>query len=245
MQDLIKRSILKTLREFTKLNVVPTLEDLFYSLDTSEFKNPAIKRVAFDEALQDLIKSKEVLIGEVEDILLAVLPGTQSESAEEVVNYRRSHRKEIKDIAKKLDKLKKFNFVLNISTLNLLPAKDGPENYIYIFVKNDSQKIAKFFIKMLLLGKNIWLRHIKIIEYSDIKRYFPERQVQSAYKLANLRSIFNKSNFYENLIYQNRWVFEILGNFPVSRISLNYKGTNKKDNFDSSLGIKILNKFFR
>lgn len=244
MKDLIKRSILKTLREFSKLNVVPTIEDLFVSLDTSEFKNPSIKRPLFDEAFDELVQNREVLAAEIDEIILAALPDVQTDSAKDVVNYRRSYRKDVRDIVVKLEYLKKFGFVLNISTLNLLPAKEGPEIYIYIFVKNNSRKIVKFLTKTLLIGKGSWIRHIKILEYNDVKLYFPEKQVQSAYKLANLRPVINKNNFYENLIYQNRWVFEILGNFPVSRISLNYKGTNKKDNFDSSFVTKMFNKIF-
>lgn len=245
MKDLIKRSILKTLREFSKLNVIPTIEDLYYSLDTSEFKNPSIKKPLFDEAFEELVNTREVLTAKIEDILLVALADSGFTKINDILDYHRVHRKDIKSITKTLNRLSKLPFVLNISTLNLLPAKEGPENYVYIFVKNNSRNLTKFLTKNLLWRKRRWLRHIKIIEFEDIKEYFVERQTQSAYKLANLKAIFNNDNFYENLIYKNRWVFEILGNFPVSRISLNYKSSSKNENYNASLITKMFNKIFR
>ena len=242
MKDFLKRSILKTLREFYRLEVVPTVEDLYYSLDTSELK-ASVKKNLFDEAFDELIHAREVVVVRIDDLFFVSTIDKPQENANEVLAYRKAYRKEIKYIAEKLNKLKHLPFLLNVSTLNLIPLKENHKDQIFVFVKNDSKKIAHLILRLKFLFRKDWLSKVKILEHRDLKDYFPERQIQNAYKLANLHPIINKNNFYENLIYNNRWVFEILGNFPVNRISLNYRGTNKKENFDVSFLTSLFNKF--
>lgn len=244
MKDLLKRTILKTLREFDKLEVFPTIDDVYYSLDTSELKK-AFKRDIFDEAIEDLLQDREIFISRADDLFFVSLQDINSVHAKEILEYRKVYRKEIKNIAKKLEIFKKFPFLLNISTFNLVPFKEHNRDQIYLFVKNNSKRIMWFLLKVRFFLSKKRLPRITIVEHQDLKSIFPERQIQSAYKMANLHAIFNKNNFYENFLYKNKWVFEILGNFPVSRISLNYRGTSKEANFDSSFITKILNKIFR
>jgi|688.fasta_scaffold00773_52 hypothetical protein len=241
MKDLIKRSILKTLREFNLLGVIPTLEDLYYSLDTSEFKT-SVKRPIFDELLEDLLHSDEIGISSTEGIFFVYID--KSSIPENVVEYRRAYKKRISALNKRLEKIQKLPYVLNISNLNLIPLLNSGQTQFYVFAKNNSGSLISFILKMLLIDKHDQLKYIKVVEYNDIKNIFPERNAQSAYKLANLHPIVNKDNFFENLIYANKWVFEILGNFPVSKVSLNYRGTNKKSNFDSGFITRIINKIF-
>lgn len=242
MKDLLKRTILKTLREFDNLNVFPTLEDVYFSLDTSEAKK-SFKRDIFDESIEDLIASEEIFISRADDLFFVSSNLIPPGFALEILEYRKNYRKEIKKFTTQIGILKSLPFLLNISTLNLIPLKPNKDKQIYIFVKNNSAKLTMFLLKIRFFFDKKKLNTIEVIEYSESQRCFPQRKVQSAYKLANMHPIINKNNFYEGLIYENKWVFEILGNFPVSRISLNYRGTSNKKEFNSSFITKFFNRF--
>jgi hypothetical protein len=79
-------------------------------------------------------------------------------------------------------------------------------------------------IKLLRLNKNFKIG--KCLEESNL--VLSEQSTKDALEILFIENIYNKENTYEKFLHKNLWIFNEFSNYPLSKISMNFKVKDTK-----------------
>lgn len=200
------KQVFLTLKFFEAIGYLPTIEDV---LDFFITKNLA-KRYKKDELnliIADLIKSRKVVLF---DELYLGLPGFNFEKQKEIHLNRIQVSKMILKKIKRYERF--FAFIDPLGFFGLL----GENSEINLLILNGRPSPLHRFVLRLIKVKDPL-----IIYESNLE--FKSTDIRSAFYLLKMPQIYSKSGVYEKFIFKNSWIFEYFGNYPVDKISINYK----------------------
>lgn len=174
-----------------------------------------------------------------------------SDNLEESLKVRLDLEEETKTRIKKAKRLlsifKKLPFIRFIgvygqSSLGRI-SKDSKADLI-IITESETANLTKFLLTnyLKITGSLKLFKISKIFETDNIE--WDSKDPISAIQLLKLTTIFNKDQTYESLIGSNNWIFETFSNYPLEKVSWNFK-LSKKSDYKTSWITKALNKIFK
>lgn len=202
----MNKQVFLTLKFFEAMGYLPTREEV---LDFFVTRNSSTryKRDDINAVISKLILSKEIVLHED---LYITLPGAIFDLMKE------KHLEKIKVsklILKKISGRKQLlNLMSSIDFIGLF----GKNSEVNLIILNEKLSPLHRFILKLMKIKD------PLIIYEDDLR-FKSMDIKTAFYLLKMPHAYAKQGVYEKFIFKNPWIFEYFGNYPVDKISLNYK----------------------
>ena len=198
--------IILTLKFFDSIDYLPTrasVLDFFITKDISK----QYKRDEINEEIWKLAKSGKIVL--FDDIYLG-LPGW---NFEEKLAAHMNRITDSKVILKKFKKYTKYFKFMKVVDLVGIYGKNSEKNFCIL--NSEFSRFDKLILKFLGIKDPI------IIYTSNLK--VENKNFKTAYYLLKMPIAYTKPGIYEKFIFKNPWIFDYFGNYPVDKISLNYK----------------------
>ena len=205
-KDILVESILLTFKFFEAVEYLPTRQELLDFFITKDL-DKQFKRDEINACISELIESKNILV--FDEIYLGL-------NSWDFATIKRGFVERVrlsKAIVKKLKKYSKFFKLISPIVFVSVYGKFSETNFLIL--SNELNLFHKFILRILKIKNPI------VMHEADFK--YKNHDIRSAFYLLKMPHVFAKAGAYEKFIFKNPWIFDYFGNYPVDKISLNYK----------------------
>lgn len=199
--------------------------------------DPKIERVS-KEQFDDAVRLGPFTQGQLG--FIGISSGDFESKVEEINKLNAISRDKFREVEKKLLGLRKYSFIKYIGvTGNVSYGLADSDDLVDVIVLSPegTQNVATSLAK--LLGAR--LRSKINLEVGD-EIELPSNNVEAAYQLLTMATIVNSGKVYESMVGASPWVFEIFRNYPLDKVSFNFRVTNQMENYKPGFFTSMLDR---